>query len=78
MITLPCGVLHVLPMLTARTQGVTNDLRATKCTATSLLLLCSVLRNLAMLTARTELVMLGDLDMVIGADLMEVVSSGDK
>jgi hypothetical protein len=41
-------------------------------------LLHSVLRNLAMLTARTELVMLGDLDMLIGADLREVVSNEDK
>lgn len=54
---------------------MTNDLHATEGTATPLSRLCSVLRNLAMLTARTELVMLGDLDMVIGADLMEVVSS---
>jgi hypothetical protein len=37
-----------------------------------------VLRNLAMLTARTELVMLGDLDMVIGKDLREVVTNEDR
>jgi hypothetical protein len=43
-----------------------------------LFLLNSVLRNLAMLTARTELVMLGDLDMLIGTDLKEVVRNDDK
>lgn len=48
------------------------------CNCLSVFLLRSVLRNLAMLTARTELVMLGDLDMLIGADLREVVSNADK
>lgn len=44
----------------------------------SALPLHSVLRNLAMLTAQTELVMLGDLDMLIGTDLRDIFSNEDR
>lgn len=38
----------------------------------------NVLRNLAMLMAQTELIMLGDLDMLIGTDLRDVVHDAEK
>jgi Glycosyl-transferase for dystroglycan len=73
-----CSGLYNPAMLTAQTHGMPHSLCSIMCTAISLPLPCSVLRNLAMLTARTELVMLGDLDMVVGANLREVVNDEDK
>ena len=69
--------LSPLPLSLPKSH-VTACLHCASCQRLVVLLPCSVLRNLAMLTARTELVMLGDLDMLIGADLREVVSNADK